>query len=61
MSIEQNLCAMKIFQLQSMSNAITYIDKRYDVKNSVRSCVALIFNLGNPRIKSRTQKMVKGC
>ena len=25
--IQQNMCSVKIFQLQSMSNAITYIDE----------------------------------
>ena len=44
MSIQQNLCQVKIFQLQSMSNAIIFIDRRFAVKNSVISCLALIFN-----------------
>ena len=34
MSIEQKLCKVKIFQLQSMSNAKTCIDQRFAFKNS---------------------------
>ena len=49
MSVEQKLCDVKNFQLQSMSNAITCIDKRFVVKDSGRSCVALIFNLSNQK------------
>ena len=49
MSIEQKMCKVKIFQLQSISNAMIYIDKRFVVKNSGISCLALIFNLSNPR------------
>ena len=48
MSIEQKLCEVKIFQLQSMSNAIRCIDQRFAFKNSRISCLALIFNLKNP-------------
>ena len=48
MSIEQKLCKVKIFQLQSMSNAIRCIDQRFAFKNSRISCLALIFNLKNP-------------
>ena len=47
MSIEQKLCKVKIFQLQSMSNAIRCIDQRFAVKNSSISCLALIFKLKN--------------
>ena len=47
MSIEQKLCEVKIFQLQSMSNAIRCIDQRFVFKNSGISCPALIFNLNN--------------
>ena len=46
MSIEQKLCEVKIFQLQSMSNAIRCIDQRFAY--SCISCLALIFNLNNP-------------
>ena len=49
MSIEQKLCEVKIFQLQSMSNAIRCIDQRFAFKNSGISCLALIFNLSNLR------------
>ena len=49
MSIEQKLCEVKIFQLQSMSNAIRCIDQRFAFKNSRISCLALIFNLNNLR------------
>ena len=48
MSIEQKLCKVKIFQLQSMSNAIRCIDQRFAFKNSRISCLALKFNLKNP-------------
>ena len=58
----------KQFQLQSTSNVITCIDKRFAVKNSGKSCVALIFNSSNPTMTilllvldscdSCTQKMV---
>ena len=51
MSIEQKLCEEKLdlFQLQSMSNQITCIDKSFAVKNSGISWMPLIFNLSNPR------------
>ena len=49
MSIEQKLYKVKIFQLQSMSNAIRCIDQRFVFKNSGISCLALIFNSNNPR------------
>ena len=45
MFVEQKLCEVKIFQLQSMSNAITCIDKRFVVKNTVISCLASRFDL----------------
>ena len=47
MSIERKLCEVKIFQLQSMSNAIRCIDQRFAFKNYRISCLALIFNLNN--------------
>ena len=47
--IEQKLCEVKIFQLQSMPNARRYTDKRFPVEDSGISCLALIFNLSNPR------------
>ena len=34
MSIEHKLCEVKIFQRQSTSNAIRYIDQRFAFKNS---------------------------
>ena len=49
MSNEQKLCEVKIFQLQSMSNAVRCIDQRFAFKNSGISCLALIYNLNNPR------------
>ena len=49
MSIQRKLCAVKIFQLQSMSNATRSINQRLAFKNSGISCMALIFNLNNPR------------
>ena len=48
MGIEQKLCKVKIFQLQSMLNAIRCIDQRFVFKNSRILCLALIFNLKNP-------------
>ena len=51
MSIEQKLCEEDTFQLQYMSNAILCIDKRFVVKNSDISCLALMFNLNNPNMK----------
>ena len=45
MGIFQKLCKEKIFQLQSKSNAITYVDKRFELKNSGISCLALIFQV----------------
>ena len=49
MSNEQKLCKVKIFQLQSMLNAIRCIDPRFAFKNSGLSCLALIFHLSNLR------------
>ena len=49
MNIEQKLCKVKIFQLQSMLDAIRCIDQRFALKNSRISCLALIINLNNPR------------
>ena len=49
MSIEQNWCKVTIFQSESMSNVIRCINKRFVFKNSVILCLALIFNLSNPR------------
>ena len=46
---EQILCKVKIFQLQSMSNEITFINQRFAVKKSGISCLALIFVLSNLR------------
>ena len=42
------LCKVKIFQPQSMLNAIRCIDQRFVFKNSRISCLALIFNMKNP-------------
>ena len=47
MSIEQKLCTVKIFQLQSMLNVIRCIDQRLVLKNSCVSCLALTFKLKN--------------
>ena len=44
MSIEQKLCKVKFFQLQSMSNAIRSIDHRFAFKNSGIACLAWIYN-----------------
>ena len=48
MSIERKLREVKLFQLPSLSNAITYIDRTSAVKNSGISFLTLIFNLSNP-------------
>ena len=56
MSIEQKVCEVNIFQLQSMSNAIRCIDQRFAFKNSRISCLALIFNLNIRVRQSWTQK-----
>ena len=62
MRIEPKLCEVKIFQLQSMSNAVRCIDQRFAFKNSGISCRALIFNLKNPRTTMLyAKKMVAGC
>ena len=58
MSIEQKLCKVKIFQLQSMSNAIRCIDQRFAFKNSRISCLALIFKLKNPSTTVLYAKLV---
>ena len=39
MSIEQKLCKVKIFQLQSMLNEIRGIDQRFVLENSGISCL----------------------
>ena len=62
MSNKQKLCKVKIFQLQSMSNAIRGIDQRFSFKNSGISCLALIFNLSYPRTKIlHAKKAVADC
>ena len=58
MSIEQKLCKVKIFQLQSMSNAIRCIDQRFAFKNSRISFLALIFNPRTTVLKAK--KFVAG-
>ena len=49
MSTEQKMCEVKIFQLQSMTNTIKCIDQRFAFKISRISCLALTYNLNNPR------------
>ena len=49
MSIEQKLCKVIIFQLQSMSNWVKCINQRLVFKYSCIECLALTFNLNNPR------------
>ena len=62
MSIEQNWFKVKIFQLQSMLNAIRCINQRFAFKNSGISCLALIFNLNNPiTTVLHAKKLVAGC
>ena len=53
MSIEQNLCKVKIFQLQSMLNAIRLIDQRFAFKNSGIACLDI------PLEKSKYDSPVK--
>ena len=60
-SIEQKMCEEKIFELQSMSNSTTPHDKRFAVKNSGTSCLALIFNLSHPRMMILQAKTDQGC
>ena len=60
MSIEQKLCKVKIFHFQSMLNAIRCIDQRFTFKNSGILCLALIFNLSNPRMTFFYAKKI-GC
>ena len=48
MIIDEKLCEVKVFQLQSMLNATKCMDQRFAFKNSRISCLALIFNLKNP-------------
>ena len=47
MSIEQ-----KLFQIQSMSNIIKCIDKRFAIKNLGISRLALTFSLNIPKMKT---------
>ena len=42
MNVEQNLCEVKIFQPQSMSNTMRCINQRFELKISGLSCLALI-------------------
>ena len=65
MRFEQNLCNVKIFHLQPMLNATTYIDERFAVKNSDISCLAN-FGLDIQLAKSENEslaikKLVLGC
>ena len=57
---------MKIFELQTMSNVTRCIDQQFEFKNSGILCLALIFNLSNPRTQndspaSARKKAVQGC
>ena len=44
-SFKQKICEEKIFQLQSMLNAIICIEKMFAVKNSGVSCLISMFDL----------------
>ena len=55
MSVEQNLCEVKIFQLQFMLNEIRCIDQRFAFKNSSISCLASIFNLSHLRMTNSVE------
>ena len=59
MGIEQKLCKVKIFKFQSISNVITYIDKRFAVKNSGIFVSDLDIQLENDN--PACQKLVQGC
>ena len=60
-SKKQKLYKVRIFQLQSMSNALRCIDQRFAFKNSGSSCLALILNLSNLQMTIlHTQKEVPG-
>ena len=52
MRIENKLCKVKILQLQSIFNEMTCLDKRFAVKNSGISCLAL----SNPRTSIQHEK-----
>ena len=52
------MCEEKIFQLQSMSDAIIDVNQYLDAKNSGASCLTLIFGLRNPTLKTQ---LVKNC
>ena len=57
-------CDVKIFQLQSMPNAIRCIDKMFVFKNSGISSLALIFILSNLQSQNdnlERKKAVPGC
>ena len=56
-SIEQKLCEVKIFQLQSMSNVIRCRDKRCAFKNSGISCLAWYSSWAILERQSCTQKI----
>ena len=60
MRIENKLCKVKIFQLQSMFNEITCIDKRFAVKNSGISCPALS-NPSTSILHEKNQLKVANC
>ena len=51
MSIEQNLSEENIFQSMSNTILVIGIDKGFAFKNFVISCLASIFDLGNPKMK----------
>ena len=47
MSIQEKMCEVTMFQLQSISNATRCIDHRFAIKNYGISCLALLFNLSD--------------
>ena len=57
MSVEQKLCEMRKNQPHSISNAIACIEKRFVVKSSGISCLALMEQSENdsPAVKKSVQ------
>ena len=57
-SCTQKTCGEKIFQHQSMSNAMTCFDQRFAVKNSGVYSLASLFDSSNPNIKIPASKQL---
>ena len=46
----------KVFQLQSMSNAMIFVYQSFAVNNLSAYCLVLIFDLSNPKMKVQQAK-----